>query len=52
MSKPSSKAGAIATVESPVCRDSGEDCIAPGVGITVGVSACICDIADVGGLKF
>jgi hypothetical protein len=52
MSKLSGKAGAIATVESPVCRGSGEDCIAPGVGIAAGVPACICDIADAGVLEF
>jgi hypothetical protein len=52
MSKLSSKAGAIATVESPVCRGPGEDYIAPGVGITVGVPAYICDIADASVLEF
>jgi hypothetical protein len=52
MSKLSSKAGVIATVEDPDSRRSGEDCIAPGVGIAVGVPARICDIADAGVPKF
>jgi hypothetical protein len=52
MSKLSSKAGVIATVEGPACRVSGEDCIAPGVSVAVGVPACICGIADAGVLEF
>jgi hypothetical protein len=52
MSKLSSKAGVIATVEGPACRVSGKDCIALGISIAVGVPACIYGIADIGILEF
>jgi len=52
MSKLSSKAGAIAIVESLVYRGLGKDYIALGVRIVVRVPACICNITDIGVLKF